>query len=56
MMENKREKGDGNMICSVRTLGVSGIQGSAVTAECYISQGLPGSLFCTNSEFKSMHF
>ena len=30
------------MICSVRTLGVSGIQGSAVTAECYISQGLPG--------------
>ena len=42
MMENKREKGDGNMICSVRTLGVSGIQGSAVTAECYISQGLPG--------------
>ena len=30
------------MICSVRTLGVNGIQGSAVTAECYISQGLPG--------------
>lgn len=30
------------MICSVRTLGISGIQGSAVTAECYISQGLPG--------------
>ena len=42
MMKNKREKGDGNMICSVRTLGISGIQGSAVTAECYISQGLPG--------------
>ena len=41
-MKNKREKGDGNMICSVRTLGISGIQGSAVTAECYISQGLPG--------------
>ena len=30
------------MICSVRTLGISGIQGSAITAECYISQGLPG--------------
>ena len=30
------------MICSVRTLGISGIQGSAVMAECYISNGLPG--------------
>ncbi len=30
------------MICSVRTLGVTGIRGSAVTAECYISNGLPG--------------
>ena len=30
------------MICSVRTLGISGIQGSVVTAECYISNGLPG--------------
>ena len=30
------------MICSVKTLGVSGIQGSLVTAECYISNGLPG--------------
>lgn len=30
------------MICSVRTLGVTGIRGSAVTAECYISSGLPG--------------
>ena len=30
------------MICSVRTLGISGIQGSLVTAECYISSGLPG--------------
>ena len=30
------------MICSVRTLGISGIQGNAVTAECYISNGLPG--------------
>ncbi len=30
------------MICSVRTLGISGIRGSAVTAECFISSGLPG--------------
>ena len=30
------------MICSVRTLGLSGIHGNAVTAECYISNGLPG--------------
>lgn len=30
------------MICSVKTLGVSGIQGSLVTTECYISNGLPG--------------
>ena len=30
------------MICSIRTLGISGIRGSAVTAECYISSGLPG--------------
>ena len=30
------------MICSVRTLGISGIRGSLVTAECYISSGLPG--------------
>ena len=30
------------MICSVRTLAVTGINGSAVTAECYISNGLPG--------------
>ena len=30
------------MICSVHTLGVSGIQGNAVVAECYISNGLPG--------------
>jgi len=29
------------MICSIRTLGISGIQGSSVTAECYISNGLP---------------
>ncbi len=30
------------MICSIRTLGVSGIRGVEVTAECYISNGLPG--------------
>ncbi len=30
------------MICSVRTLGIAGIHGSAVTAECYVSSGLPG--------------
>ena len=30
------------MICSIKTLGISGISGSAVTAECYISNGLPG--------------
>ena len=30
------------MICSVKTLGISGIQGSLVTAECFVSNGLPG--------------
>ena len=30
------------MICSIRTLGISGIRGSAVMAESYISGGLPG--------------
>ena len=30
------------MICSVRTLGIHGIRGNSVTAECYISNGLPG--------------
>ena len=30
------------MICSVRTLGVTGIRGMGITAECYISNGLPG--------------
>ena len=29
------------MICSVHTLGINGIQGSKVVAECYISNGLP---------------
>jgi len=30
------------MICSVRSLAVQGIRGLGVTAECYISNGLPG--------------
>ena len=30
------------MLCSVRTLGITGIQGNSVTAECFISNGLPG--------------
>ena len=30
------------MICRVRTLGVSGIRGNSILAECYISSGLPG--------------
>jgi len=30
------------MICSVKTLGITGIHGSGVVAECYISNGLPG--------------
>lgn len=29
------------MICSVHTLGINGIRGSAVAVECYISNGLP---------------
>ncbi len=35
-------KGAKCMICSIRTLGITGILGCAVTAECYISNGLPG--------------
>ncbi len=30
------------MICSIQTLGLSGIRGEGVVAECYISNGLPG--------------
>ena len=30
------------MICSIKTLGITGIKGSLVTTECYISSGLPG--------------
>lgn len=29
------------MICSVHSLGINGIKGSAITVECYISTGLP---------------
>ena len=29
------------MICSVKTLGITGIRGGSVVAECYISNGLP---------------
>ena len=29
------------MICSVHTMGISGISGSHITVECYISNGLP---------------
>ncbi len=30
------------MICSIQTLGITGIQGNRVVAECYVSNGLPG--------------
>ena len=30
------------MICSVKTLGITGIHSAGVVAECYISNGLPG--------------
>ena len=30
------------MICSVRSLAITGIQGSGIVSECYISNGLPG--------------
>lgn len=30
------------MICSVHTMGVTGIQGHHIVVECYISNGLPG--------------
>lgn len=29
------------MICSVHSLGINGIQGNAITVECYITNGLP---------------
>ena len=30
------------MICSIQTLGLTGIRGNSIVAECYISNGLPG--------------
>ena len=30
------------MICSIQTLGVTGIRGHSIVTECYISNGLPG--------------
>ena len=42
MMLENGEKGAFTMICSVKTLGITGIRGSTVVAECYISNGLPG--------------
>ncbi len=30
------------MICSIKTLGLTGIRGGLVVAECYVSNGLPG--------------
>ena len=30
------------MICTVRTMGLSGIEGKMVSCECYVSGGLPG--------------
>ena len=38
----KERKGAIFLICSIRTLGVTGINGTGVVAECYISNGLPG--------------
>ena len=31
-----------NVICSIQTLGVTGIRGNSIIVECYISNGLPG--------------
>ena len=30
------------MICTVKTMGISGISGKLVSCECYVSGGLPG--------------
>jgi len=38
----KWEEGGCIMICSIQTLGVTGIKGNSIVAECYISNGLPG--------------
>lgn len=39
MYENNERMGP--MICSVHSMSVNGIEGSAITVECYISNGLP---------------
>ncbi len=38
----KEGKGVEALICSIKTLGITGIHGTGVVAECYISNGLPG--------------
>ena len=35
-------KGADFLVCSVRTLGITGIRGSLIITECYLSNGLPG--------------
>ena len=35
-------KGDDGMICSINTMGIDGVKGVRIVAECYISNGLPG--------------
>lgn len=39
-MDNEKEAED--LFCTVNTLGIQGISGSLMAAECYISNGLPG--------------
>ena len=40
--EKTGQEGGKQVICSVNTMSISGIYGSMVSAECYISNGLPG--------------
>lgn len=40
--ERNEERRDETMICSIQTMGISGISGQKVITECYISHGLPG--------------
>jgi len=40
-MIKKNVLGDGQVICSVHTMGINGITGSHITVECYITNGLP---------------
>ena len=41
MLYYKKRKGGGGMLCEVRSLGLSGIAGYEVKAECDLSAGLP---------------